>query len=135
MAAQPGDCDGVQRAIQVPVAAAVEAVASALPAAGFERRDAGQRGECGFAVDSSAMRPTDKQLRSDDGDRRRTRSALPGPAGWAHQFRQLGQQLGRLVDQELDAGGDRFSVSTVTRCSTVACVGQVSAAMRCKLRG
>jgi hypothetical protein len=40
------DRDGVQGPVQRPVSAAVEAVSGAVAAAGFQRRDSGQRGEC-----------------------------------------------------------------------------------------
>ena len=67
VAAQSGDRDRVQGAVEVSVAGAAESVAGALAAAGLERSDAGQGGECGFAADPAAVGPADQQLGGDDG--------------------------------------------------------------------
>ena len=48
---QPGEHDRVQRAVELPAAASVEAVADGLPAAGGDGRDAGERGEGGLVCD------------------------------------------------------------------------------------
>ena len=108
VAAHPGDGDGVQGAVEVAVAAAVESVTGALAAAGFERRDAGQGGECGFVADPSAVGPADQQLGGDDrsdagfGEQRRPGRVL------LDQVEQLGIELGDLGGEEPDAGGDRL---------------------------
>ena len=106
MAAHPGDGDGVQGAVEAAVAAAVEAVAGALTAAGFQRGDAGEGGEGGFVADASAVGPADQQLRGDDGAD--TGFGEQGRSGGVllDRVEQLGVELGGLVGQEPDPGGD-----------------------------
>jgi hypothetical protein len=67
MAAEPGDRDGVESTIEVPVASAAQPVPGALAAAGLERGDPSQRCECSFAADTAAVGPADQKLSGDDG--------------------------------------------------------------------
>ncbi len=55
MATHPGDGDGVERTVEVSVAAAVEAVPCPLPAARFQRCRAGEGREGRLAADASTM--------------------------------------------------------------------------------
>jgi hypothetical protein len=80
MAAEPGDRNGVQGAVEVSVAHSAEPVPGALAAAGFEWGDAGESGERCFVANASAMGPADQELGGDD--RSDTGSASnAGPAG------------------------------------------------------
>jgi hypothetical protein len=63
VAAHPGDGHGVQGAVEVAVAAAVEAVPDPLAAAGFQR---GGAGEGGFVAGPAAVRPADERLSGGD---------------------------------------------------------------------
>ena len=127
VAAHPGDRDGVQGAVEVAVAAAVEPVPGPLSAAGLQRGDAGEGGEGGFVADPAAVGPADQQLRSDDG----------ADAGFGEQRRaggvlrltrrQLGVELGGLAGRNRIRAAMSCSVSTVTRCSTVAASAACSA--------
>lgn len=85
VAAQSGDGHGVQRAVEVAVAAAVETVSSALTAAGFERGDASPRGERCLVAHPAAVRPghrgtftpgANRPRTPGSGDRRRGSHAL-----------------------------------------------------------
>ena len=58
--------DGVERAVQLSVAATAEPMPGRLAAGGGDRRDAGEAGEGGFGADASPMRPGDDRLRGDD---------------------------------------------------------------------
>jgi hypothetical protein len=51
VAAQSGNRDRVKGTVEVPVAGTAQSVSGPLPAAGLERSDTSQRGECGFAAD------------------------------------------------------------------------------------
>ena len=107
VAAQSGDRDRVQGAVEVSVAGTAESVSGALAAAGLERGDAGQGGECGFVADPAAVGPADQELGGDDGadagfgEQRRSGRVL------RDEDQQLGVELGGLGDQEPDTGGDR----------------------------
>ena len=107
VAAEPGDRDGVQGAVEVSVAHSAEPVPGALAAAGFERRDAGEGCECGFVADASAVGPADQQLGGDD--RSDTGFGEQSRAGRVlrDEDQQLGVQFGGLGDEEPDPGGDR----------------------------
>jgi hypothetical protein len=94
VAAQPGDGDGVQ--------GSVEAVPDPLPAAGFQRGGAGERGEGGLVADPAAVGPADEQLGGGDradagfGEQRRPGRML------FDQGEQFRVELGGLVEQEPD---------------------------------
>src|SRR3954454_12398469 len=108
VAAQPGDGDGVQSAVKVAVAAAVEAVSRALPAADLQRCNSGKGREGCLAADAAAVRPADEQLRRDDGtDTGFAEQSRPSRVG-AQQLAQLGVQLAHLVTEKLDPGRDRL---------------------------
>ena len=64
--AASGDEDHVQCAIELPVAAAVEAVADCLPGAGGDRCAAGEPCECRFGADASGVRPGEDELRGSE---------------------------------------------------------------------
>jgi hypothetical protein len=84
MAAEPGDRNGVQGAVEVSVAHSAEPVPGALAAAGFEWGDAGERGERCFVANASAMGPADQELGGPRQVRHRVRPATrarPGAAG------------------------------------------------------
>ena len=66
VAAQSGDRDRVQSAVEVSVSGTAESMARALATAGLERGDSGEGGECGFVADPAAMGPADQQLGGDD---------------------------------------------------------------------
>ena len=66
VAAQEGHRSGVQGTVEISIAGAAETVPCALAAAGFQRRDSGQRGKCRFASDASGVGPADEQLGRDD---------------------------------------------------------------------
>ena len=53
--AAAGDGDGVQRAVELAVAAAVEAVAGVLRGGRFEWGDAGEAGECCFVAAAAGV--------------------------------------------------------------------------------
>src|SRR5262245_24403393 len=106
MASEPGDGDGVQRPVEVAVAATVETMKAALSAAGLEGRCARERGERGRVADSSAVGPADEELGSDYGS-----DTGLGEQCWSrgvclHQRDQFGIQFAELSRQEPDAGGD-----------------------------
>ncbi len=67
VAAQPGDCDGVQCPVQVAVATSVEPVSGPLSATCLQWCDPGEGGECCFASDPAAVGPGDQQLRGGHG--------------------------------------------------------------------
>jgi len=88
VAAQSGNRPCVESTIEVPVAGAAQSVSGPLAAAGLERGDTSQRGECGFAADAAAVGPADQELGGDDGaDAGSASSAGPaaccGPAACA----------------------------------------------------
>jgi hypothetical protein len=79
---QSGNRHCVECTIEVPVAGGAQSVSSRLAAAGLERGDTSQRGECGFAAETAAVAPADQKLgaattgpRRRNRDRRRTRAA------------------------------------------------------------
>jgi len=86
--ADAGERDHVQGAIQLPVAAAVEAMTPLAPARGIDRAGAGERRKGGLAPHAGGIAAGGDQLRRADG----TNSAL-------------GQQLGNeLADDRLELG-------------------------------
>jgi hypothetical protein len=58
-AADPGERDGVDGAVEGPVAAAVEPVPDGLAAAGWDRAGAAERGERGFAAAAAGVGEAD----------------------------------------------------------------------------
>jgi hypothetical protein len=103
--ASAGDEDHVQCAVELAVAAAVEAVADRLSGGGGDRCAAGEAGEGGFASDPAAVRPGEHDLRG------RGRA----DAGLIEQLRcqrvrelfDLARELALFVGQVLDAASDR----------------------------
>ena len=99
MAAEPGDRNGVQGAVEVSVAHSAEPVSGALSAAGFEWGDAGESSERCFVANASAMGPADQELGGHDwsdtgfGQQRGTGRVL------RDEDQQLDIQLSGLVDQ------------------------------------
>jgi hypothetical protein len=95
----------VQCAVELAVAAAVEAVADRLSGGGGDRCAAGEAGEGGFASDPAAVRPGEHDLRG------RGRA----DAGLIEQLRcqrvrelfDLARELALFVGQVLDAASDR----------------------------
>jgi hypothetical protein len=71
------DDDRVQGAVELAVAAAVEAVAGDLARAGGDGRGAAVAGEGGLVVEATAVRPGDQEL----GGRDRTNARLASSCG------------------------------------------------------
>ena len=90
-AAHPDQRDGVDGAVQRPVAAAVEPVPDGLAAAGRERAGAAQRGEGGFAAAAAGVGEADDGLRGADW----ADAEAAGQAGG--DVVDDGQQLGPVV--------------------------------------
>src|SRR6266516_5590353 len=67
VAADAGAGDYVQDPVQLPVAAAVEAVAALGAARAFDRTRSGERGEGGLALHASGLAAGDDQLRGGEG--------------------------------------------------------------------
>jgi hypothetical protein len=57
----------VESTIEIPVASSAQPVSGPLAAAGLERGDPSQRGECGFAADAAAVGLADQKLGGDYG--------------------------------------------------------------------
>jgi hypothetical protein len=66
MARESGDHHLVKRAVEAPVAAAVEPKAGDLPNAGRQRTGSGKSGERCLGSDPPGVRPTHPQLRRHD---------------------------------------------------------------------
>ncbi len=130
VASHAGDGDGVQCSVQGAVAAAVEAMPGALPAACLERGDSGQRCERCFVADPPVVGPADQQLRGDD-------RADPGfgeqcrPC-WVlfDQVEQLRIEFGELLGQKRIRTAIDCRVKIDRRCST----GAAGGIFRCSMR-
>ena len=66
VASAAGEHDRVQGAVELAVAAAVEAVADGLAGAAGDRGCAGEARERGFGAESAGMRPGDEELGGGD---------------------------------------------------------------------
>src|SRR5437667_5735873 len=96
--------DGVQGAVELPVAAAAESVPCRLAAGGGDRGDASEASESGLGAQPAAMRPGDDQLRGDD----RADAWLVEQRGreCAYMGEDLPFQLGRFAGCCIDSASE-----------------------------
>ena len=104
MDSSSGDEDLVEGAVELSVAAAVEAVADRLSGGGGDRGDAGEPGERGFAADPAFVGPGEHDL----GCEERPDAGLVEELGCEllGQRLDLAGELALLGDQLLDAASD-----------------------------